>query len=130
MVKLTREQVKELVDAIEYMLAHEGTVSVATLMKELAIEDFDDYRNLSALCMPAIRKKNEMMAYKVSAAQYKGLYNKERQDRVVTDEMLKVAYDYLDRRFKSKRPIVKTKEEDAEDGEDNDPVGNDCESDQ
>lgn len=59
MVKLTREQVKELVDAIEYMLAHEGTVSVATLMKELAIEDFDDYRNLSALCMPAIRKKNE-----------------------------------------------------------------------
>ena len=130
MVKLTREQVKELVDAIEYMLAHEGTVSVATLMKDLEIEDFDDYRNLSALSMPAIRKKNEMMAFKVSAAQYKGLYNKERQERMVTDEMLRLAYDYLDRRFKSKRPIVKTVEEDAENGEDNDSARNDCESDQ
>lgn len=128
MVKLTREQVKELVEAMEVFLAHEATMSVSDLMHKLGI-DFEEYRVLSDLCMPAIRRKNEAMSYRVSASQYKGLYNREKLERVKTDEVLQVAYNYLYNRF-SRKPVIKTVEQEAtENGEDSDPVGNDSESD-
>lgn len=132
MVKLTREQTKDLVEKMEFFLDNEGTMTVSELMKKLDIEDFDDYRRLSELSMPAIRRKNDVVSYRTSAAQYKGLYHKERQDRVVTDEVLKAAMEYLERRFRNRKPVIikPEEQEDVEDGEDNDPVGNDCESDQ
>ena len=132
MVKLTREQAKDLVEKMEFFLDNEGTMTVSELMKKLDIEDFDDYRRLSELCMPAIRRKNDAVSYRVSAAQYKGLYHKERQDRVVIDEVLKAAMEYLERRFRNRKPVIikPEEQEDVEDGEDNDPVGNDSESDQ
>jgi hypothetical protein len=57
---------------------------------------------MSALAMPAIRKKNEYKGARVRAMYYKTVYAKEKAEREKLDDMLMTAKGWLDRRFKNK----------------------------
>ena len=61
---------------------------------------FEEYRLMSALSMPTIRKKNEMRSWRSKAYVYKNLYNSEKQEREKLDELLLMAKGYLDKRYK------------------------------
>lgn len=101
MLNINRADVEQMVKIIEYILDNEDKVTVEQLMANCGLT-FEEYRLMSALAMPAIRKKNEYKGTKVRAMYYKTVYNKEKAEREKLDEMLIMAKGWLDRRFKNK----------------------------
>ena len=101
MLNVNRADVEQMVKIIDYILENEDKVSVEQLMADCGLT-FEEYRLMSALAMPAIRKKNEYKSAKVRAMYYKTVYAKEKAEREKLDEMLMMAKGWLDRRFKNK----------------------------
>ena len=101
MLNVNRADVEQMVKIIDYILENEDKVSVEQLMADCGLT-FEEYRLMSALSMPAIRKKNEYKGAKVRAMYYKTAYNKEKAEREKLDEMLMTAKGWLDRRFRHK----------------------------
>lgn len=99
MLNINRADVEQMVRIIEYIVENEEKVSVEKLLAECGLK-FDEYRLMSALAMPTIRKKNEMRSWRSKAYVYKNLYANEKQEREKLDEVLMMAKDYLDRRYK------------------------------
>lgn len=130
MLNINRADVEQIVKIIEYILDNQDKVSVDKLLQDNGIT-FEEYRLVSALAMPAIRWKNKLCNMRQKAAYYKGVYVKEKNDRESVDEVLRMAKDYLDRRFAQKPTVViKTAEQEAaERGNDNDFAGDDEEPD-
>jgi hypothetical protein len=90
-----------MVKIIDYILENEDKVSVEQLMADCGLT-FEEYRLMSALSMPAIRKKNEYKGAKVRAMYYKTAYAKEKAEREKLDDMMMTAKGWLDRRFRNK----------------------------
>ena len=130
MLNINRADVEQLVEIMEYLLEKEGTVSVEKLMKDNGIT-FEEYRLVSALTMPAIRRKNELGSVKARCASYKGLYMREKAEHEKMEEVMRIAKDYLDRKLATKpQAVIKTAEQEAaENGNSDDTSGNDEESD-
>ena len=101
MLNVNRADVEQMVKIIDYILENEDKVSVEQLMADCGLT-FEEYRLMSALSMPAIRKKNEYKGAKVRAMYYKTVYNKEKAEREKLDDMLMTAKGWLDRRFRTK----------------------------
>lgn len=101
MLNINRADVEQMVKIIDYILDNEDKVTVEQLMADCGLT-FEEYRLMSALAMPAIRKKNEYKDAKVRAMYYKTVYNKEKAEREKLDDMLMTAKGWLDRRFKNK----------------------------
>ena len=118
MLNVNKADVEQMVEIIEYILSNEGKVTVERLMKECNLT-FDEYRLMSALCMPAIRRKNELVTMKSKAAYFKGAYTKEKAERKNMEQAMLMAKDYLDRKFASKQAsVIKSEEQEAaENGE-------------
>lgn len=119
MLNVNRADVEQMVKIIDYILENEDKVSVEQLMADCGLT-FEEYRLMSALSMPAIRKKNEYKGAKVRAMYYKTAYAKEKAEREKLDEMLMMAKGWLDRRFRNK-----VEKEVVPDGYGYDPDGND-----
>ena len=117
MLNANRADVDQMVKIIDYILENEDKVSVEQLMADCGLT-FEEYRLMSALSMPAIRKKNEYKGAKVRAMYYKTAYAKEKAEREKLDDMLMMAKGWLDRRFKNK-----VEKEVALDGYGDDPDG-------
>ena len=101
MLNINRADVEQRVKIIEYITENEEKGSVDKLLADCGLT-FEEYRLMSALAMPAIRKKNEYKGAKVRAMYYKTAYNKEKAEREKLDDMLMTAKWWLDRRFKNK----------------------------
>lgn len=101
MLNVNRADVEQMVKIIDYILDNEDKVTVEQLMADCGLT-FEEYRLMSALAMPAIRKKNEYKGAKVRDMYYKTVYNKEKAEREKLDDMLMTAKGWLDRRFKNK----------------------------
>lgn len=101
MLNINRADVEQMVKIIEYITENEEKVSVDKLLADCGLT-FDEYRLMSALSMPTIRKKNDMRSWRSKAYVYKNLYNSEKQEREKLDDMLMTAKGWLDRRFKNK----------------------------
>lgn len=101
MLNVNRADVEQMVKIIDYILDNEDKVTVEQLMADCGLT-FEEYRLMSALAMPAIRKKNEYKGAKVRAMYYKTAYNKEKAEREKLDDMLMTAKGWLDRRFRNK----------------------------
>jgi hypothetical protein len=101
MLNVNRADVEQIVKIIDYILDNEDKVTVEQLMADCGLT-FEEYRLMSALSMPAIRKKNEYKGAKVRAMYYKTAYAKEKAEREKLDEMLMMAKGWLDRRFRNK----------------------------
>ena len=99
MLNANRADVEQMVKIIDYILDNEDKVSVEQLMADCGLT-FEEYRLMSALSMPTIRKKNEMRSWRSKAYVYKNLYNSEKQEREKLDELLLMAKGYLDKRYK------------------------------
>ncbi len=99
MLNVNRADVEQMVKIIDYILKNEDRVSVEQLMADCGLT-FEEYRLMSALAMPAIRKKNEYKGAKVRAMYYKTVYAKEKAEREKLDELLLMAKGYLDKRYK------------------------------
>ena len=128
MLNINRADVEQIVGIIEYILLHENTVTIDQLMKDCNLT-FEEYRLMSALCMPAIRRKNDLGNMRARAAYYKGMYTQTKAELDKVNEAMRTAKDYLDRRFSQKpRPVIKNEEE-AEDGYGDDSSVYDAESD-
>ena len=117
MLNVNRADVDKMVKIIDYILENEDKVSVEQLMADCGLT-FEEYRLMSALSMPAIRKKNEYKGAKVRAMYYKTAYAKEKAEREKLDEMLMMAKGWLDRRFKTVEKEV------VQNGYGDDPEGN------
>ena len=101
MLNVNRADVDQMVKIIDYILENEDKVSVEQLMADCGLT-FEEYRLMSALSMPAIRKKNEYKGAKVRAMYYKTAYAKEKAEREKLDDMLMTAKGWLDRQFRTK----------------------------
>lgn len=99
MLNVNRADVEQMVNIIEYILDKDNKVSVDQLMKDNGLT-FEEYRLMSALAMPAIHRKNDLVRVKSKGAYYKGVYLKEKHERERLEDALRMAYDYLDRYFK------------------------------
>ena len=108
MLNVNRADVEQMVKIIDYILDNEDKVTVEQLMADCGLT-FEEYRLMSALAMPAIRKKNEYKGARVRAMYYKTAYAKEKAEREKLDDMLMTAKGWLDRRFKE-RPVNEIKE--------------------
>lgn len=126
MLNINKADVEQMVEIIEYILENDCKVSINHLLKDCNLT-FDEYRLMSALSMPAIRRKNELGNMKARAAYFKGMYLKEKAEREKTDEVLRMAKDYLDRKFAIKpATVIKTAEQEAaEHGDCDNTFGND-----
>lgn len=94
MVKLTKEDAKELVEFMEYLMDNESSITVEKLMKKYDIS-FEEYRLLCDLTMPAIRRKNELSNMKARATYYKTARNKYRDKLEKVEDALGMAHQYL-----------------------------------
>lgn len=123
MLNVNRADVEQMVKIIDYILENEDKVSVEQLMADCGLT-FEEYRLMSALAMPAIRKKNEYKGARVRAMYYKTVYAKEKAEREKLDEMLMTAKGWLDRRFRNKgeKEVVLDGYGDDFDGNDEEPV--------
>jgi hypothetical protein len=119
MLNVNRADVEQMVKIIEYITENEERSSVEQVMADCGLT-FDEYRLMSRLSMPTIRKKNEYKGAKVRAMYYKTAYAKEKAEREKLDEMLMTAKGWLDRRFRNK-----VEKEVVLDGYGYDPDGND-----
>ena len=99
MLNINRADVEQMVKIIEYILDNEDKVSVDQLMKDNGLT-FEEYRLMSALAMPAIRRKNMYSNIRAKGAYYKGVYLKEKNARERLEDALRMAHDYLNRYFK------------------------------
>jgi hypothetical protein len=99
MLNVNRADVEQMVKIIDYILENEDKVSVEQLMADCGLT-FEEYRLMSALSMPAIRKKNEYKGMKVRATYYKAALERLRADDKELDGLLAAVKEYLDRRFK------------------------------
>ena len=99
MLNINRADVEQMVKIIEYITENEEKVSVDKLLADCGLT-FEEYRLMSALSMPTIRKKNEMRSWRSKAYVYKNLYDSEKQERAKLDELLLMAKGYLDKRYK------------------------------
>lgn len=106
MLNINRADVNQMVKIIEYITENEEKVSVDKLLADCGLT-FDEYRLMSALSMPTIRKKNDMRAWRSKAYVYKKLYDSEKQEREkldeLLDELLLMAKGYLDKRYKEEK---------------------------
>ncbi len=102
MLSINRVEVKHIVKVMEYILAHETDVSVDTLMNACKI-DFDEYRLISELSMPAIRRKNELASMKAQMCYYKNEYLREKKNREKMDRDLRKVRECLDNYFKEEK---------------------------
>jgi hypothetical protein len=123
MLNVNRADVEQMVKIIDYILDNEDKVTVEQLMADCGLT-FEEYRLMSALSMPAIRKKNEYKGAKVRAMYYKTAYAKEKAEREKLDEMLMMANGWLDRRFRNKveKEVVPDGYGDDFDGNDEEPA--------
>ena len=94
MVKLTKEDVKELVEFMEYLMDNESKIMIGQLMKKYDIS-FDEYRLLCDLTMPAIRRKNELSNMKARATYFKTDRNKYRDKLEKVEDALGMAHQYF-----------------------------------
>lgn len=99
MLNINRADVEQMVKIIEYILDKEDKVTVDQLMKDNGLT-FEEYRLMSALAMPAIRRKNDLGRVKSKGAYYKGVYIREKHERERLEDALRMAHDYLNRYFK------------------------------
>lgn len=99
MLNINRADVEQMVKIIEYILDKEDKVTVDQLMKDNGLT-FEEYRLMSALAMPAIRRKNDLGRVKAKGAYYKGVYIREKHERERLEDALRMAHDYLNRYFK------------------------------
>ena len=99
MLNINRADVEQMVKIIEYILDKEDKVTVDQLMKDNGLT-FEEYRLMSALAMPAIRRKNDLSRVKTKGAYYKGVYIREKHERERLEDALRIAHDYLNRYFK------------------------------
>ena len=99
MLNINRADVDQMVKIIEYILDKEDKVTVDELMKDNGLT-FDEYRLMSALAMPAIRRKNELSSVKAKGSYYKGAYIREKHERERLEDALWMAHEYLNRYFK------------------------------
>lgn len=99
MLNINRADVEQMVKIIEYILDNENKVTVDQLMKDNGLT-FEEYRLMSALAMPAIRRKNDLGRVKAKGAYYKGVYIREKHERERLEDALRMAHDYLNRYFK------------------------------
>jgi hypothetical protein len=99
MLNINRTDVEQIIKIIEYILDKEDKVTVDQLMKDNGLT-FEEYRLMSALAMPAIRRKNDLGRVKSKGAYYKGMYIREKHERERLEDALKMAHDYLNRYFK------------------------------
>lgn len=99
MLNINRADVEQMVKIIEYILDNEDKVTVDQLMKDNGLT-FEEYRLMSALAMPAIRRKNDLGRVKAKGAYYKGVYIREKHERERLEDALRMAHDYLNRYFK------------------------------
>lgn len=135
MIELTRQDVRELVEFMEFFIENESIITIDDLMKKYDIT-FDEYRILSALCMPAIRRNNERKNILANTNYYKGAKKKleeklkeaekalilaqkyvnaeNPQDLMLYDQAMAAAKEFLDGYFKKEEPPVVKKPEDEE----------------
>jgi len=99
MLNINRADVDQMVKIIEYILDKEDKVTVDELMKDNGLT-FDEYRLMSALAMPAIRRKNELSHVKAKGSYYKGAYIREKHERERLEDALRMAHEYLNIYFK------------------------------
>lgn len=119
MLNVNRADVAQMVRIIEYILDNESRVSVDQLMHDCGLT-FEEYRMMSDLAMPAIKRRNMYLTMKAQMSYYRSAYNKAVDEREKLDEVLRVAQDFLARHFAPKpRAVVKNAEED-ENGESDD----------
>ena len=76
MIEINAKDRDKLVNAMEYLLNNSDRTTVAKMMKECGL-NFEEYRLVCDLCMPAIRQQNAYRAAKQSLNYYKGEFNKE-----------------------------------------------------
>ena len=120
MLNINRADVEQLVKMIEYLLDNESKVSIDQLMHDNGLT-FEEYRLVSALAMPAIKRRNMYYTAKAQMSYYKSAYNKALDEREKLDDVLKLAQDFLERHFAPKpRAVVRNPEEVPEDGDGND----------
>lgn len=100
MLNVNRADVEQMAKIIDYLLDNGDKVSVEQMMADCGLT-FEEYRLMSALAMPAIRKQNEYKGARVRAMYYKTVYAKEKAEREKLDEMLMMAKGWLDRRFRT-----------------------------
>ena len=99
MLNINRADVEQIIKIIEYILDKEDKVTVDQLMRDNGLT-FEEYRLMSALAMPAIRRKNDLGRVKAKGAYYKGMYIREKHERERLEDALKMAHDYLNKYFK------------------------------
>ena len=130
MLNINRADVDQMVGIIEYILSNEDKVTVDKLLKECNLT-FEEYRLMSVLAMPAIRRKNDLSNMRARAAYYKGVYIQAKNELDKVNEALMTAKEYLNRHFSQKpRPVIKTAEQEAaENGDCDDTSRNDEEPD-
>ena len=115
MLNVNRADVDQMLQIIDYLLRNENKVTIEKLLEDCHLT-FDEYRLISALAMPAVREHNAMLNMKSRAAYYKGLYVQCKNECEKTDEIMRMAKDYLDRRFAPKQQaVIRTAEQEAED---------------
>lgn len=99
MLNVNRADVEQMVKIIEYITENEERSSVEQVMADCGLS-FDEYRLMSRLSMPTIRKKNEYNGMKVRATYYKAALERLRVNDKELDGLLEAVKKYLDRRFK------------------------------
>lgn len=119
MLNINRADVEQMVKIIEYILDNESRVSIDQLMHDNGLT-FEEYRMMSALAMPAIKRRNMYYTAKAQMNYYKSAYNKALDEREKLDEALKIAQDFLGRHFAPKPRAVVRNPEEADDGNGND----------
>lgn len=102
MLNVNRADVEQMVKIIDYILDNEDKVTVEQLMADCGLT-FEEYRLMSALAMPAIRRKNEMARVRAKGSYYKGVYIREKHERERLEDAMRMAHDYLNRYFKEDR---------------------------
>ena len=76
MIEISGQDRKKLIDAMEYLLNNSDRTTVAKMMKDCNL-NFDEYRLVCDLCMPAIRQQSMFRSAKQSLNYYRGEFNKE-----------------------------------------------------
>ena len=105
MLPVNRKQIDMLVNMMEYLMKNESTMEIEKLNADLGIS-FEEYRNLSALCMPAIRYKNQVNGLKQRYGTYKQMYRRLKGQMVYAEKALREAMKYVTVKENMNNPIV------------------------
>ena len=120
MVQIGYADRKKIAEVIDFLIDHDNDCTVDELLSKFKIE-FEDYRMICDLALPALRARSDASKYKQSSRAYKGMWLRLKKEREQLEQTLRMAKCYIDG-FLDKNM---NREVDAENGDGEDTAGND-----